>query len=272
MTSSRTRILFLADVVGEPGLEACTTFLKSQLERFKPDLVIANGENLHEGKGLNEEMVKALYALGIDVITGGNHSFDKWKIYDYWKTDKNLLRPLNYPKGAHGNGYGVYPARNGQKVAVVNLQGRTFMNPIDCPFRAAEWVIDKLEPETRLIFVDFHAEATAEKVAMGWHLDGKASVVAGTHTHVPTGDARILPKGTGYISDVGMTGSFSGVIGVEADTAVKRQILGTPHKFQLSTGDLHLSFLVVDLDNSTGETIALASFVYPPLETGSFEV
>lgn len=268
MSENCTRLLFIADIVGEPGLAACQQFLPSQLERFKPDLVIANGENLHEGKGLNEEMILKLYETGVHVITGGNHSFDKWKIYDYWKTDKNLIRPLNYPKGAHGNGFVVSEAKNGKKVAVLNLQGRTFMTPIDCPFRAADWALDKLRQETPLIFVDFHAEATAEKVAMGWHLDGRASLMAGTHTHVQSGDARILTKGTGYITDVGMTGSFSGVIGIEAETAVKRHLLGTPHKFQLCEGDLHLNFLVADLDNSTGETVALKGFVFPEFDSG----
>lgn len=266
---NRTRLLFIADIVGQPGLDACIAHLPVILEKYAPDLVIANGENLHEGKGLNEEMILALYKLGVHVITGGNHSFDKWKIYDYWKTDRNLLRPLNYPKGAHGSGFGVFEAKNGKKVGVLNLQGRTFMNAIDCPFKAADWALEKLKTETPILFVDFHAEATAEKMAMGWYLDGRVSVMMGTHTHIPTGDARILKAGTGYITDVGMTGSFSGVIGLEADTAIKRHILGTPHKFQLSEGDLHVSFAVADVDHTSGETIAIKGFVYPEFPGGS---
>lgn len=264
-----TRILFIADIVGQPGLDACKSFLPEIFLTHSPHFVIANGENLHEGKGLNEEMVAALYLLGVHVITGGNHSFDKWKIYDYWKNDRNLLRPLNYPKGAHGNGLGVYEAGNGKKVAVLNLQGRTFMQAIDCPFKAADWAVEKIKGETPILYVDFHAEATAEKMAMGWYLDGRASVVAGTHTHVQSNDARILKQGTGYLTDVGMTGSYNGVIGMDMDTSVKRHVLGTPHKFQLAEGDLHVSFLVCDIDNETGEALTVRNYIFPPLDAGT---
>ena len=243
-----TRILFISDIVGQSGIDIVTTFLPTLIKSHKPDFVIANGENAHEGRGLNQEIVKTLYDTGIHVITGGNHSFDKWKIYEYMKTDDHLLRPMNYPKGAHGFGYGVYQIpKSEKKIGILNLQGRTFMQAIDCPFKTSDWVLEKIKSETNIIFVDFHAEATAEKSAYAWYVDGKVSAVVGTHTHTPTNDARILNNGTGFISDAGMTGSFNSVIGMSKDAAIKRFLLGTPHKFTVAEGDNRICAVIIDV-------------------------
>ncbi len=262
--SNQVKLLFIGDIIGAPGLALLETLLPSLISRHKPDFVIANAENSHEGMGTNEAIVRNLYRLGIHVLTGGNHSFAKWKIYPYMKTDPRLLRPMNYPKGAHGFGYGIYdiPGTT-HRIGVVNLQGRTFMQPIDDPFRCADRVIEKIKEETPMIFIDFHAEATAEKMAFAWHVDGRASVVAGTHTHIPTADARILPKGLGYITDVGMTGPYHSVIGMDKETAIKRFLIQTPHKYKTANGDNRICALVADLDTDTGSCKTIEPVIYP---------
>lgn len=266
--ASTVNILFIGDIVAEPGLSLVSTLLPSLIQKHKSDFVIVNGENSHEGMGINESIIRQLYGLGVHVITGGNHSFAKWKIYPYMKTDPKLLRPLNYPKGAHGYGYGIYeiPGK-GIKIGVVNLQGRTYMQPLDDPFRTADWVIEKIQEETNLIFVDFHAEATAEKMAFGWYVDGRVSCVAGTHTHIPTNDARILPKGTGYITDVGMTGSFNSVIGMDKDTAIKRFLLQTPHKYSSANGDNRICGLALTVCTETGKCQTIEPIIFPNFKT-----
>lgn len=262
------RVLFIGDIVSEPGMALAETLLPSFIRKYKADFVIVNAENAHEGMGLNEQIVKQLYALGTHVITGGNHSFAKWKIYGYMKTDQKLLRPMNYPKGAHGFGFGIYDVPGkGVKIGVANLQGRTYMQPLDDPFRTADWVIEKIKEETNLVFIDFHAEATAEKMAFGWYVDGRVSVVVGTHTHIPTNDARIMPGKTGYITDVGMTGSFHSVIGMDKDTAIKRFLLQTPHKYSSANGDNKICGVSVELDTETGHCLSIESFVYPSFRT-----
>lgn len=267
-SKSAIRILFISDIVGQPGMNILQTFLPSLLQKHKPDFVIANGENSHEGMGINEEIAKELYKWGVHVITGGNHSFDKWKILPYMKTDKNLLRPLNYPRGVSGYGYGVYDVPNTTlKIGVLNLQGRVYLPATDDPFRTADWALERILEETNLIFVDFHAEATAEKVSMGWYLDGRASVMVGTHTHIPTNDAKILPKGTGYITDVGMTGSFNSVIGMDKDTALRRFMLSTPQKYIGAEGDNRICGVVTDIDTQTGRCKRIEPFILPTFQT-----
>jgi len=266
--SSTKRIMFIGDVVADPGINLLDTLLPSLIKKHKPDFVIANGENAHEGMGLNRTIVKNFYKLGIHVITGGNHSFAKWKIYPYMKEDKNLLRPFNYPKGAHGYGFGIYEIPGTDlKIGVMNLMGRTYMQPLDDPFSAADYVIDIIKKETNLIFLDFHAEATAEKMAMGWHVDGRVSVQVGTHTHIPTNDARILPDGTGYITDAGMTGAYHSVIGMDKDTALKRFQLQTPHRYKSADGDNRLSGILADVDTETGKCVHIESLLFPEFNT-----
>jgi 2',3'-cyclic-nucleotide 2'-phosphodiesterase len=267
--SKPLQVLFIGDIVGSPGLSLLETLLPSLISKHEADFVIANAENSHEGMGINEEIIRTLYGLGVHVITGGNHSFAKWKIYPYMKTDPRLLRPMNYPKGAHGFGYGVYEVPGTpHKIGVANLQGRTYMQPIDDPFRAGEWVIEKIREETPVVFVDFHAEATAEKMAFAWHVDGKASVVAGTHTHIPTADARLLPKGTGYITDVGMTGPYHSVIGMDKETAIKRFLIQTPHKYKMANGDNRICGLITKIDPESGKCLHIAPVTFPAFETG----
>lgn len=272
MANKTINILFIGDIVGEPGLSLLETFLPGFIKKYEADFVIANGENSHQGKGINRKIIKQLYDLGVHVITGGNHSFAKWKVFSYMKNDGNILRPLNYPKGNPGYGYGIYDIPDtDQKIGVLNLQGRTFMNPIDDPFSTADWALDRIREETELVFVDFHAEATAEKLALAWHLDGKISVFVGTHTHIPTNDARIFPKGTGYISDAGMTGAFDSVLGMDKDTSMKRFILGTPHRYKLANGNNHICGVVSKVDLETKECVHIEPFIYPELNNSKLD-
>lgn len=257
-------VFFISDIVGEPGVVLTETIWPSLREKYKPDFTIANAENSHEGRGINQEIVKRLYALEIDVITGGNHSFDKWKILPYMKSDPSLLRPHNYPKGNAGFGYGIYPVKNcNKKIAVLNLQGRTFMPQIDDPFQLSDRTLERISEETNLIIVDFHAEATAEKAAYTWHTDGKVSAVIGTHTHVPTADARIFPGGTGFISDAGMTGPFDSVIGMDKKTAIRRFTLGTPQRYKIAENDNRLCGVLLEINSKNGKCIRIESVVYP---------
>lgn len=260
-------VFFIADIVGEPGLSLLETIFPAIRDKYKPDFIIANAENSHEGRGVNEAIVKRLYNLNVDVITGGNHSFDKWKIFPYMKTDHRLLRPLNYPKGNSGYGYGIYEATGRNvKIGVLNLQGRTFMPQIDDPFATADWVIPKIKEETDVIFVDFHAEATAEKLAFAWNVDGQVSTIVGTHTHVPTNDARILPNGTGYLTDAGMTGPFDSVIGMDKKTSIRRFTLGTPQRYKIGKNDNRMCGVVVEIDPDTARTVRIEPVVYPEFE------
>lgn len=262
--SKKITVFFIADIVGESGLLLLETVFPSVRDKIKPDFIIANAENSHEGRGLNQEIVKRLYDLNVDVITGGNHSFDKWKIFNYMKSDHRLLRPLNYPKGNAGFGYGIYPVNNHNvKLGVLNLQGRTFMQQIDDPFSTSDWALSKIKEETNLVFVDFHAEATAEKMAYAWHVDGDVSAVVGTHTHIPTGDARILPNGTGYITDAGMTGPFDSVIGMDTGTAIRRFTLGTPQRYKIADKDNRLCGVSVEIDIETAKCQSIESVIYP---------
>lgn len=265
-------VLFVADIVGEPGLMLLETILPGIIDKYGAAFVVANAENSHEGRGLNRKIVKSLYDLGVHVITGGNHSFDKWKIFPYMKDDVNLLRPLNFPKGNPGFGYCIreIPDTN-YKFGVLNLQGRTFMNAIDDPFSTAEWAIEKIREHTELILVDFHAEATAEKMALAWELDGKISLFIGTHTHVPTNDARILPKGTGFITDAGMTGPFESVIGMDIRTSVLRFTRGIPQKYKIADGDNRMCAVFARVNPDNGKCIHIEPVLYPSFKSSEPE-
>lgn len=260
-------VFFIADIVGEPGLSLLETIFPSLRDKYKPDFIIANAENSHEGRGLNRHIVQRLYDIEVDVITGGNHSFDKWKIFSYMKTDDHLLRPLNFPKGNAGYGYGIYEiGKTGKKIGVLNLQGRTFMADIDDPFSTSDWALERIKEETNLIFVDFHAEATAEKMAYAWTVDGQVSVIVGTHTHTPTNDARILPKGTGYITDAGMTGPFDSVIGMDKDTSIRRFTLGTPQRYKIAENDNRMCGVVAKINTETGKCTSIEPVIYPEFQ------
>lgn len=270
--SDQLNILFIGDIVGQPGLSLLETVLPGLINKYEADFVIANGENSHKGRGINRTIIKRLYELGVHVITGGNHSFAKWKVFSYMKEDGNILRPLNYPKGNPGYGYGIYdiPGTD-RKIGVLNLQGRTFMQPIDDPFRTAEWALERIREETDIVFVDFHAEATAEKLALAWHLDGQISVLVGTHTHIPTSDARILPNGTGYVTDAGMTGSFDSVLGMDKDTSLKRFLLGTPHRYKLANGNNHVCALHSIVNYETAKCEHIESIIYPSFSNSNLK-
>jgi metallophosphoesterase (TIGR00282 family) len=256
-------ILFVGDIVGKPGLELTSTLLKSYLEKFKVDLCIANGEKLTDGKGLTDEDAKKLFGLGVQVITTGNHLWDRWHVRELLSKEKNILRPLNYPRENGGNGYVIYDLGGKGKVGVANLQGRTYMQPIDCPFKTADWAVSKIRSETKVIFIDMHAEASAEKMAFAWHLDGRVSAVVGTHTHTPTADARILPKGTAFITDVGMTGPYDSVIGMRKELAIKRFLHSTPYKYEIAEHDVRFCAVALEVDVETGKAKKFESIIFP---------
>jgi len=243
-----TRVLMIGDIVGRPGRNAVTRFLPDLKQDLSPDLILANGENAAGGMGLTPEVGDQLLMAGIDVLTLGNHTFRHKEVGRYLDECPSVIRPANYPPGAPGRGLTVVPARNGQEVAVLNLLGRTFMDPVDCPFRTADRLLEELGDRTAAILVDMHAEATSEKIAMGYYLDGHVSAVLGTHTHVPTADERILAGGTGYITDCGMTGPVESVLGVKPDLIVHRFLPGLPVRFEVAGGPAVLSAVLVQLD------------------------
>jgi metallophosphoesterase (TIGR00282 family) len=272
MTGKQVNILLIGDVVGNPGLQIVSRMLKGFVSKYAVDFVICNGENAYNGKGMSLEALHQLLEAGVDVVTGGNHTWNNFNFFDTLKTHDRVLRPQNYPKGTYGKGYGVFKLPRGLgSITVVNLQGRTFMYPIDCPFRTADWVIKQTKEQTSIIVVDIHAEATAEKMALGWYLDGRVSAVIGTHTHVQTADERILPKGTGYCTDVGMTGPHQSVIGMQVKSAVDRMLYQTPHKYECAEDDVHLSAILLTVDIRTGRTKAIRRIFYPVFETGNQE-
>jgi metallophosphoesterase (TIGR00282 family) len=258
------KILFIGDVIGVPGLNIVKLVLPGIIEKEKIDFVIANGENMSDGMGVLKRDADELLRLPINVLTGGNHTLDKIQSHKFIAESKNILRPLNYPKGVYGTGLGIYNvADKNVKIAVVNLIGRVFMKPLDCPFRAFDRIYEKIKEETNIVFVDFHAEATSEKIAFGWYADGRASVVVGTHTHVQTADSRVLPNGTAYITDVGMTGPYESVIGMKKEASIKRYIMGTPHKHEVAEGDVKFAAIVADVDTENGKANSIKRIIYP---------
>jgi len=259
-------ILFIGDIVGKPGIQILQTFLKNLVENNKIDFIIANGENVADGKGITEKELKILTDLGISVITGGNHIFEKQQFQEIAKKEKNVLRPLNYPKGTFGQGYVVMDC-NGSKITVASLQGRAFLPAIDCPFRTAEWLVEKVKKESNIIIIDFHAEATAEKIALANFLDGKVTAIVGTHTHIQTADERILPNGTAYITDVGMTGPYDSVIGMKKEAAINRFLYQTPQKYQTAQDDIHLAAVIISVDKVTGKARKIKRIFFPDFQS-----
>lgn len=257
------KILFIGDIVGEPGFNIVQVFLKSIVNNNHIDFIIANGENLADGRGITPKEGNKVFELGVNVITGGNHIFERQPFQDYCKVEKNVLRPLNYPKGTIGSGYVIYNLNNQTNIMVISLQGRAFMMQIDCPFRTAEWAIEKNKHLTNIIIIDFHAEASAEKVAMAYFLDGKVSAVLGTHTHCQTSDERIFPNGTAFITDVGMTGPFDSVIGMKKDAAINRFLYATPQKYQTAQNDVHLSAVILTINRETGKAKKIERLFFP---------
>ena len=255
-------ILFIGDIVGRPGREAVRKGLRGIVEHHGVDFVIANGENAAAGFGITKDIGEALFEMGIEVMTSGNHIWDKKEVLDYIAVEPRLLRPANYPAGVPGRGSYVAYSGDGRAVGVVNVMGRVFMTPIDDPFAVVLREIEAIRHKTRLIIVDFHAEATSEKMAMGWHLDGKATLVVGTHTHVQTADERILPQGTAYLTDAGMTGPHDSIIGMEREPSLARFLTGMPNKFEPATGNPRLNGIVVTADDKTGRATAVTRISY----------
>jgi len=248
-----TTLLFIGDIVGRPGRDLLRHGLSALASHHNVDLIIVNVENAASGHGITPDIANDLFEYGVHVMTGGNHTWDKKDIFPYIAKQPRMIRPANYPDGAPGLGRYVARAENGVKVGVINAMGRVFMTPLDDPFRVVLEEINLVRADgAQLVFVDFHAEATSEKVAMGWHLDGKVTAVVGTHTHVQTADERVLPKGTAYITDVGMTGPHDSVIGVDRTAIVHRFLSAMPQRFETASENPRLNGVVVQADETTG--------------------
>jgi hypothetical protein len=256
------KILFIGDIVGKPGRELVRKGLRALVEHHDADLVIANAENAAAGFGVTRDIGDALREYGVDVMTSGNHIWDKKEAIEYIGTEPRLLRPANYPAGVPGRGSYVAQTGDGRSVGVVNVMGRVFMLSIDDPFAVVLREIEAIRHRARVIIVDFHAEATSEKIAMGWHLDGKVTLVVGTHTHVQTADERILPGGTGYLTDAGMTGPHDSIIGMEREPALARFLTGMPSRFEPATGNPRLNGVLVEADEKTGRATGITRISY----------
>lgn len=247
------RVLMIGDIVGRPGRKAVKENLKDLIREFKLDFIVANGENAAGGMGITRDIAKELYACGIDVITMGNHVWNKREVIEYIAREDRILRPANYPPGTPGKGWQIFNTGNDMSVAVINLSGRVFMDNLDCPFRKADELLQKIAGRAQVILLDFHAEATSEKVAMGRYLDGRVSAVCGTHTHVQTADECILPGGTAYITDIGMTGPRESIIGFKTSPILDKFISQMPKKFEVAQGLYQLNAVVIGINNDTGE-------------------
>jgi len=254
-------ILFVGDVVGSPGREMIKEYLPVLKRKYRPHITIVNGENAAGGRGITEQIYKQFLESGANVVTLGNHAWDNKDIFEFIDTAKYLVRPANFPENTPGNGL-VFIKMNSIEVAVINLQGRTFMPPLDCPFNKADELIEIAKKRTNIIFVDFHAEATSEKQAMGWYLDGKVSSVIGTHTHVQTSDNRILPNGTAYMTDVGMTGPYDGILGMEKEAVMKKFLTALPARFEVpKSGRKQLSACLITIDNKSGKALKIKTIL-----------
>ncbi|MGH9858408.1 MAG: TIGR00282 family metallophosphoesterase [Candidatus Acidiferrales bacterium] len=246
----------MGDIVGSPGRHIVKERLADTVAQQRIDLVIANCENAASGFGITPRLVDELLATGIDVLSGGNHIFDRREILDYFPHAPRLLRPANFPSGTPGSGLYIGETKNGVAYAVLNLQGRTFMAPIDCPFRTADAQLAKIPATVKIVLVDFHAETTSEKIAMGWYLDGKVSALVGTHTHVVTADERILPRGTAYITDVGMTGPHDGVIGMDRNAIIAKFLDALPRRFEVAEGNVQMNCVLIEADENASAAAA----------------
>lgn len=243
------RVLFIGDIVGSPGRQIVRDRLPDILEHQHIDLVIANGENSAAGFGITPRIAEELLQHGIDVLTGGNHSWDRKEIFEFIPHEPRLLRPANFAEGNPGSGLYIGTAKNGVKYAVLNLQGRVFLSPNDDPFKKADCELAKLSADVAFVLVDIHAETTSEKIGFGWYLDGRVSAVVGTHTHVTTADERVLPEGTAYITDVGMTGPHDGIIGMDRHAIIKKFLDGLPTRFEVAAGDIQMNAVLIETDD-----------------------
>lgn len=246
------KVLFIGDIVGSPGRAAIRLLLPKLKKRHKIDLSVANAENAAGGSGLTPRLAQELLGSGLDILTSGDHIWKRREILEVLDAEMRILRPANYPKGSPGRGYGVFKTTKGVAVAVINLEGRVFMSSLDCPFKRAEEIIAEVKDEAKVILVDMHAEATSEKIALGWFLDGRASAVLGTHTHIQTADQRILTKGTAYITDLGMAGPYDSVIGRKIEQILARFLTQMPVRFEMAKDNVQMHGVVLDIDEKTG--------------------
>lgn len=251
------KILFIGDIVGSPGREAIKKLVGPLKQELQIDFVIANAENASGGSGITSKVATELFASGVDVLTSGDHIWKRPEIFELINQEERILRPINFPAGAPGRGAAVFKAKGGLKVGVVNVNGRVFMDALECPFRTTLKACEELTAETKIIIVDIHAEATSEKVALGWYLDGKVSAVLGTHTHIQTADEKILPKGSAYLTDAGMTGPYDSVIGRRVEDVLTRFLSSIPVKFEVAQENIQLHGALVEIDEKTGKAISI---------------
>jgi 2',3'-cyclic-nucleotide 2'-phosphodiesterase len=251
------RILFIGDIVGKPGRLICTQAVRALRAQENLDLVVANAENIAGGSGMTPDLFQDLMTAGIDGVTMGDHVYRRREIFTILQSERRIVRPANYPPSAPGRDCMILRARGQVSVAVFALQGRVFMPPVDCPFLAADRVLAALPPDVRVVLVDFHAEATSDKQLMGRHLDGRVSAVLGTHTHVPTADEQILPKGTAFQCDVGMTGPHDSILGRRIDRVMETTRTFRPSHYDVASGDVRLNGAIVDIDPPTGRATAI---------------
>ena len=256
MDKNHVTVFFIGDVIGEPGRKALFLSLSKMIDKKKVDLVIANGENASGGFGITGKIAGKLYSYGVDCITTGNHVWRNKEIFKFISEDPKLIRPANYPKGTPGKGW-IIVEKNEVKIAVLNLLGRVFMEPLECPFKTAHKEVSILRKQTKIILIDFHGEATSEKVAMGWYMDGMVSAVIGTHTHVQTADERVLPDGTAYITDIGMTGPFDSIIGMKKENALRKFVTMLPTKFSVAENDIRINGVVITIEKETGRALMI---------------
>ncbi len=251
------KIFFIGDIVGSPGRQAVKSLVPALVREYGLDFVIANAENAAGGSGITPRILPELFDAGVSAVTSGDHIWKKREVLEIID-DPRLLRPLNYPEGTPGHGYAIFEVKPGIKIGVVNLLGRVFMEPLECPFKAARQAVEKLRDQARIIIVDMHAEATSEKIALGWFLDGKVSAVFGSHTHIQTADEKILPQGTAYLTDAGMTGPYHSVIGRRIEDVLERFVTSLPTRFEVADQDVWLSGVVVEIEEKTGRAVSIA--------------
>ena len=247
------KILFIGDIVGSPGREAVNKLLPKLKAVYSLDFVIANAENSSGGSGITQKVAEELFNSGVNVLTSGDHIWKKKEIFELINQEERILRPLNYPAGAPGRGSSIFKTKSGEKIGVINVNGRVFMDALECPFKSVLAAQEELARETKIIIVDIHAEATSEKVALGWYLDGKVSAVLGTHTHIQTADEKILPQGTAYITDVGMAGPYDSVIGRKVDDVLTRFLTSIPVRFEVAEENIQLHAVVLDIEEKNGK-------------------
>jgi metallophosphoesterase (TIGR00282 family) len=251
------KVLYIGDIMGEPGRRAVARMVPRLIAQRQIDVIVGNGENVAGGFGITPDLAEELFGMGLSAITTGNHAWDKKEILDYFPRERRLLRPANYPEGVPGQGSVIVQAKNGEEVAIVQLMGRAYMPTLDCPFQVAKREMGKLRKRVAAVVVDMHAEATSEKMAMGHYLDGEATAVVGTHTHVQTADEQILPRGTAYLTDIGMTGPLHGVIGVKKELAIEKFLTGMPRRFEVAAGPTVFCAALIELDARIGKALSI---------------